>query len=159
MELARVVSWDKSPWPSRAGLRPVGRAAGVSHEAVRKWRRDHEYCRGLIWLASQELRSGQDRTKPLLPSRSKKSADANLHVYLKKNWTGPVESVLDGETYHTAEAFFAHVVDCPDAIWIGYQERVLKGMRRSPLERKRRAKLQRWWMLQTRGLMPTLRRP
>jgi hypothetical protein len=116
----QTVDWAREPWPSRVPLRGVASAAEVSHEAVRKWRLDPLYQRGLIWLAHEELSAAleQESQQPR-NLRTKRQADALLHVHLKANWQGPTVSPLDGKTYDNADDYFRHVQNHPAAVWVG----------------------------------------
>jgi hypothetical protein len=146
VELANLTAWDKQPWPSRATLRRVGRAAGKSHEAVRKWRLSPTYWRGLIVQARRQRLLSVDKEKnEIEPNPDREWALISLYTYLQKRWRDPLER----------NAIYEYVANRSDVIWIGDQERVLKGNRRSRAERRRRAKLQRWYALQSRGLMVT----
>jgi hypothetical protein len=111
----------KEPWPSRASLRNVASEAGVSPEAVRKWRKSPLYRNGLVWLAAQELKAAlSSEPKPATGlARSTRQAHALLHVHLKTNWVGPTISPLDGKTYNDADEYFKHVMAHPDAVWLG----------------------------------------
>jgi hypothetical protein len=111
----------KEPWPSRASLRNVASEAGVSPEAVRKWRKSPLYRNGLVWLAAQELKAALSaEPKPTTGlARSTRQARALLHVHLKTSWLGPTVSPLDGKTYNDADEYFQHLQAHPDAIWVG----------------------------------------
>ncbi len=49
-------------WPSLAKLHAVATAAGVTERAVRQWRDDPEYERGLWWLLTERLAVVVSRT-------------------------------------------------------------------------------------------------
>lgn len=124
--LSRASSGDEDlPWPSKASLARIANSVGKSREAVRKWRGSVNYWRGLMWLVCKKINAEISTDEAPAPSRtrSKRDADVNLYVHLKSNWTGPTESPLDGKIYEDAEAFFRHVRQFPDAIWIGDQPR------------------------------------
>ena len=99
----------KEPWPSRASLRNVASEAGVSPEAVRKWRKSPLYRNGLVWLAAQELKAALSaEPKPTTGlARSTRQARALLHVHLKTSWLGPTVSPLDGKTYNDPTNIFS----------------------------------------------------
>ena len=122
---ALKVEWENfdsnmTSWPSSATLADVAAAAGVSREAVRKWRLDPAYKEALFRLGAANVwrAIGAERSdrKPL---RSKRSSNANLHVYLKTHWTGPIESPLDGKTYDDPNSFFQHIAANPNVVWTG----------------------------------------
>ena len=114
------IDWSRDTWPSRAALRKVAANAEVSREAVRKWRLDPLYHRGLVWLAAEDVSAALEQESPR-PSwlRSKRQSNALLGVHLKQHWQGPTVSPLDGKTYDTWEGYLRHLQDYPDAIWIG----------------------------------------
>jgi hypothetical protein len=76
-------------------------AAGVTRQMVWKWRRDPAYRAAFFRLFAAEYRRDHrkeaktERDRLRQSPRSKRSADANLHVYITANWTGPIESPLD----------------------------------------------------------------
>jgi len=127
--VSRASSGDEElPWPSKASLAKIANSVGKSREAVRKWRGSINYWRGLMWLACKKINAenSSDEAPAPSPARSKPSADANLYVHLKSNWTGPTESPLDGKIYEDVGAFFRHIQQHPDAIWIGDQRRPIR---------------------------------
>lgn len=136
-ELARIGSLqdlDGHAWPSHASLGQVSRAVGVSREAVRKWRSDPDYRRGLNYLISdlvaatlrehnESEQSKRLRKMPrrlqMSPTNAKRDGDANLDVFLRQNWTGPTKSMLDGKVYSDPYSYLRHVKDHSGAIWVG----------------------------------------
>ena len=109
--------FQSDDWPSE--LHAVATAAGVTERAVRQWRDDDpEYLRGLGWLMAAKLTERLDRGDPEQsePTLTEKQRAGFLHVFVKRNWTGPVQSPIDKKVYSSIDDYVAHLLNHHDVV-------------------------------------------
>lgn len=110
--------WQSDGWPSRAPPHAVATAAGATERAVRYWREDPEYLRGLEWLLSEQLsaRFAAGDSKEPAPKLTDQQRAARLHIFVKQNWTGPIQSPIDKKIYSSIDDYTAHLLAYPDVV-------------------------------------------
>ena len=104
-------------WPSHAMLHAVAKAAGVTVRAVRQWRDDPEYLRGLWWLTAERLTAkiAADDPKESDSNLTRQHHAALLHVFVKSKWTGSVQSPIDQKVYLSIDDYVAHLIAAGDS--------------------------------------------
>ena len=104
--------WQSDSCPWRAPLHAVATAAGVTERAARGWRKDPEYLRGLGWLLSEQLSAkiAAGDSKEPAPKLTDQQRAARLHVFVKQNWTGPVQSPIDEKVYSSIDDYVGHLL-------------------------------------------------
>lgn len=116
---ARYFRSEDGRWSSTATLGQVALAAGVSRQAVSKWRKDPRYFHGLIDVISEEVSGWESEIGPEpAVGESKRANTANLDVFAKRNWAGPLRSPIDGKVYPDRESFLRHIADHPEVLWV-----------------------------------------
>ena len=87
-------------------------AASVTERAVRQWRDDPEYLRGLLWLFAEQLSAKITADDPTVPDSkpTDQQRAALLHAFVKSNWTGYAQSPIDKTVYSSIDDYVAHLL-------------------------------------------------
>ena len=107
----REQKWRQGEWPTPA--QTVAEYAKVSRQSVDKWRKDPEYRRGRDWLLSDKIshqleQADQDEEDPSL---TEKQREHLVYDFVRRDWTGPVRSVIDQKIYRSIDAYAAHLLE------------------------------------------------
>ena len=115
--LAIKDKFQSDGWPSLAKLHAVATAADVTERAVRQWRDDPEYLRGLWWLTAERLTAKMAADDPKEPNSKLTGQQhaALLHAFVKNNWTGSAQSPIDQKVYLSVGDYVAHLIAAGDS--------------------------------------------
>ena len=113
--VAEIKLWNVADgW---ATSRDVADLAGLSHTAIIKARKAPAYnLARLNGAAAKFTEHSKSRAQSERPP-FKFSSDHRMAQFkeLLKNWSGPIQSPLDGELYATPEQYLQHILDNPEA--------------------------------------------
>ena len=118
--------WELTAWPSQTPSQMVAESAGVTDRSVQGWRKDLEYLRGLFWLVAQKVtkRLEADNKDEPDPTLTERQRAAQLHAFVKQNWTGPVQSPLGEDeeeprgrrVFVSVDDYVAHLLEHDDVV-------------------------------------------
>ena len=100
-------------WIGVASLRRVAGRAGISQEAVRKWRNKPLYGRGFGWLLAEYWRrqdEGAEAERCKVQEKINARARARLPGWVAARWFGAARSMADGVVYDDPEAYARHLL-------------------------------------------------
>jgi hypothetical protein len=129
-----AVDFSRAPWPSRAKATDVAKAAGVSHTAIQKRRRDCQLYRdGLFQLFREDLEKELDKPRAAEPDNRLaweiehqkfvglwgQQSQSWRRAYMLRwvcQWAGwkegsPITSPINGKVYDSQQAYADHLIE------------------------------------------------